>query len=242
VISGIFSALSGIRSGITRFDAIASNISNLTTIGFRSSRVDLQTGPGGQGVVVAGTTLNTSQGPFALTGGPLDVAIEGDSFFEVRTPSGETSFTRAGSFRLDSEGFLVTADGGRISPGIQVPTGASEVTISRTGEVSSVVGGESVSLGNLTSVRFNNPSGLEALGGGLFAATAASGDPIRGDFAQPGFGNLATGVLEGSNTDLAGGLVDLLLTQRFIQAQTATIRAADELLEELVNLDRRREP
>jgi len=240
VIQGISALLSGIRSGLARFDAIASNIANLNTPGFRSSRVDLQTGPGGIGVVVASTSLDTSRGPFLLTGGSLDVSIEGDSFFEALTADGQSVFTRAGSFRLDGEGFLVTAGGERVAPGIQIPQGATEVSITRTGEVVGTVDGNQVTFGRLQSVRFNNPSGLEAVGGGLFARTANSGEPIRGDFSQPGFGALLPGALEGSNTDLAAGFVDLLLARRFLQAQTATIRTADELLAEVINLQRKR--
>jgi flagellar basal-body rod protein FlgG len=240
MIEAISSALSGMRGSIAQLNAAASNIANANTAVFQSRRVDLQSGPGGSGVVVSSTSLNGNQGPFLTTAQPLDVSIEGDSFFELRTAEGESRFTRNGSFRLDGEGFLVSANGDRVAGGIQVPAEATEVSITRAGEVTGVVDGEKGTFGNLPSVRFNNPAGLESAGDGLLAESENSGIPVRGDFSQPGFGQLAPGTLEGSNTDLGGEIVNTILAQRTFEAQIVTIQAADEMLEETVNLGRSR--
>jgi flagellar basal-body rod protein FlgG len=240
MIEAISSALSGMRGSIAQLGTAASNIANVNTTGFQSRRADLQSGPGGSGVVVASTSLNGGQGPFLTTSQPLDVSIEGDSFFEVQTAEGGSRFTRNGSFRLDGEGYLVTAGGDRVAGDIQVPADATKVSITRSGEVVGMVGGEEVTFGNLPSVRFNNPTGLESVGNGLYAESENSGVPIRGSFSRPGFGQLAPGTLEGSDTDLGGEIVNTILAQRAFQAQIVTIQAADEMLEETVNLGRSR--
>jgi flagellar basal-body rod protein FlgG len=238
MIDGLYSALSAIRAGESRLASVANNLANVNTPGYQSVRTDLATGPGGQGVVVASTSRDSTSGALFQTGNPLNLAIEGDSYFQVQDAEGQTFFTQSGTFQVDAEGYLVTPEGYRLDPGIQVPAGASTVSISSSGQVSATVGGEQQSLGQLASVRFNNPAGLSAEGSGLFSATAASGNPIVGDFSQPGFGRLTPGALESSNVDIAESTVDLLLTQRFIQFQTGVIRTEDDLLKELINIGR----
>ncbi|MCA9435496.1 MAG: flagellar hook-basal body complex protein [Candidatus Omnitrophica bacterium] len=239
MIQGLSSLLSGLQSNLRFLGNTANNLANLNTDGFRERGTNLSTGPGGLGVRVASTPLNTLGGAIRTTGGSLDVAIEGDSFFQVDTPNGPR-YTRSGSFQLDGEGFLVTSEGYRLAPGIQVPTEATEVSIGRDGTVSGTVGGEQVVFGQIQSTRFNNPGGLESVGGNLFAATADSGDPIQGTFSDPGFGQLSPGSVETSNVDLTGGIVDTILAQRFIEAQISAIRTTDEVLQESVNLTRPR--
>jgi len=235
MIQGLSSLLSGLQSNLRVFKNTAHNLANVNTDGFRERSTILSTGPGGNGVRVASTPINTQPGAARTTGNSLDVAIDGDSFFELETPDGPR-FTRSGSFRLDGEGFLVTSEGFRLAPGIQVPAEATDVSIGRDGTVSGTVNGETVEFGQIQSTRFNNPSGLESVGGNLFAATSNSGDPIVGTFSDPGFGQISAGALETSNTDLTGGIVNSILAQRFIEAQIAAIRTGDEILEETVNL------
>ncbi|MCA9449450.1 MAG: flagellar hook-basal body complex protein, partial [Candidatus Omnitrophica bacterium] len=207
MIQGLSSLLSGLQSNLHAFNTTANNLANVNTDGFRERTTSLSTGPGGNGVRVASSPLNTAPGAIRSTGNSLDVAIDGDSFFEVETSQGPR-FTRSGSFQLDGEGFLVTSQGDRLAPGIQVPAEATDVSIGRDGTVSGTVGGEQVEFGQIQSTRFNNPGGLESVGGNLFAPSANSGDPIRGTFSDPGFGQLSPGTVETSNTDLTGGIVD----------------------------------
>lgn len=241
MIEGLGSLLSGLRANLASLNGSANNIANLNTDGFRERSVNLTTGPGGLGVRIASSSLNGRPGAVRTTDNPLQVAIEGDSFFEVRTGDGPR-YTRAGSFGLDADGFLATAEGDRLEPGIQISPEATDLSIGRDGTVSGTVAGESVVFGRLQSVRFANTGGLESVGGNLFAASAASGEPLRGNFLDPGFGQLVPGAVETSNSDLIGGIIDSILAQRSIQAQIAAIQTADEVLQESVNLQRPRTP
>lgn len=241
MIEGLGSLLSGVRSNLASLNAAANNIANLNTDGYRERTVNLTTGPGGRGVSIASTSLNGQPGAARSTGNPLQVAIEGDSFFEVRTAEG-SRFTRSGAFGLDADGFLTTADGNRLEPGVQIPSNATDLSIGRDGTASGTVAGESVVFGRLQSVRFANAGGLESVGGSLFAASSASGEPLRGNFLDPGFGQLLPGAVETSNSDLIGGIIDSILAQRSIQAQIAAIQTADEVLQESVNLQRPKSP
>lgn len=241
MIEGLGSLLSGLRANLASLNAAANNIANLNTDGYRERTVNLTIGPEGRGVRIASTSLNGQPGSIRTTADPLQVAIEGDSFLEARTADGPR-FTRSGSLGLDADGFLATAEGDRLEPGIRIPSNATDLSIGRDGTVSGTVAGESVVFGRLQSVRFANAGGLESVGGNLFAASAASGEPLRGNFLDPGFGQLVPGALESSNSDLIGGIIDSILAQRSIQAQIAAIQTADEVLQESVNLQRPKGP
>lgn len=228
------------QTGLSRLSATANNLANLSTPGFRASSTVTQNSSGGY-PVIASTRLDVSSGGIRQTGQPLDLAIEGDAFFAIQAPDGSTRYTRDGSFQVDSEGYLAASNGDRLSPPMQVPAGATDIQVSSDGTVMAAQGNLHTTLGQIASVRFNNPSGLAQTGDKAFVASAASGEPMTGNFMQPGYGRLTPGALAMSNTDVASDMVSMMLDQRFVQMQVGLIGAGDELMEEIVNLKRPKE-
>jgi flagellar basal-body rod protein FlgG len=186
----------------------------------------------GLGVRVAGTQRMESQGAIHTTGNPLDVAVQGRGYFTVTLPSGETAYTRAGAFRKDAEGQLVTGEGYLVGDGITIPAEAATVSIAADGTVSATVPGdpEPQVLGQLQLATFVNPAGLEAAGGNLFRATAASGEAVVGPPGAEGAGSLLQGAIEQSNVSVVEEMIDLIAGQRAYEVNTRVIKAADEML------------
>ena len=204
----MFRALNTAATGMVaqqlNLDNIANNLSNSSTAGFRRRRVQFQdllyqssVMPGAaatQNTTVAsglqvglGTRPDASevihvQGEFTSTGNPLDLAIQGEGFFQVKMPDGETAYTRAGMFHLDNQGNMVTADGNPLDPAITIPADATNVTIGSDGTVSVTQPGQTQAqqVGTIQLANFQNPGGLNSVGGNLYLATTASGDPIVG--------------------------------------------------------------
>jgi len=238
----------------THIDTIAHNMANVGTTGFRRSRAEFQdlvyqqvrtpggrTADGGtlptgvqigQGVRTVSTEIVQTQGSLQQTGNPLDLAIEGDGFFQVTRSGGEVGYTRAGNFKLDQDGRLVTVDGLAVEPAISVPADATSVTISADGTISVTQpgSGETTELGQLQIARFPNPGGLEALGRGMFRPTTASGQPLVAQPGQEGSGTIAQGSLEGSNVEVVNEMIDLISSQRAYELNQRVIRASDEML------------
>ncbi|MHC4716269.1 MAG: flagellar basal-body rod protein FlgG [Planctomycetota bacterium] len=251
-------ALSTAATGMTAqqliVDTIANNLANMNTIGFKRSQVDFQDlmyvklaepgSPGEAGVVApsgfevgsgvrpASTLKVFTQGELENTKRELDVAIEGDGFFAVTTASGETRYTRDGSFRVNGDGTVVTSSGYALSPSITIPAGTRRVSIAADGTVSAYVGGSTTAqtLTSITLVRFANPSGLSSEGGNLLAATDASGDPTTGTPGQNGFGRILQRFREQSNVNMVHELVGLITAQRAYETNSRAIRAGDEML------------
>jgi flagellar basal-body rod protein FlgG len=237
----------------TNVDVIANNIANVNTTGFKRQRTDFQdlfydsrVTPGartgdasqnptgvqiGTGVNVAATTRIFTGGSIDPTGRNLDIAIDGDGFFRVSLPDGSEAFTRAGDFRLDVNGTLVTPNGYILQPQIQVPDGATDVTVGETGEVSAVVDGRQTALGTISLSRFSNPSGLNAVGRNLFQVTDASGDPQEGAPGTAGFGIVRQGMLEKANVEIVTELVELIMAQRAYEMNSRTIKTGDQMLQ-----------
>ena len=157
------------------------------------------------------------------------MAIEGDGFFRVQRGS-QVAFTRDGSFTRNDQGQLVNGDGFQLDPPIQIPTQASDITISQQGAVSYVVDGTAATGGEIQLVRFANPEGLQNIGSNLFLATDASGDEIPGSAGEDGLGTIRQNYLEGSNVEVVSELVSLITAQRAYEINSRAIRAGDEML------------
>jgi flagellar basal-body rod protein FlgG len=183
------------------------------------------------GVRTLGTARLHTQGDMKQTGNPLDIAIEGDGFYMVKLPSGETAYTRDGEMKLDKEGRLVTREGFSIGD-IGVPQDAARVEISADGQVSAYVPGEvtPVDCGRIEIATFANPAGLSALGHNLLKETVASGQATIGAPGEHGTGTIAQGMLEMSNVKVVEEMVDLIAGQRAYEINARVIKAADEML------------
>ncbi len=192
----------------------------------------------GMGVRTVAAQRDQREGDLQQTGNPLDVAIEGNGFFTVKLPSGELAYTRAGSFKLDATGKLVTSDGYSLGSDLTVPPDAQHVSIGADGTVTATVPKETapVELGKLELATFANPAGLAATGRNLFIETAASGTATTGAPGENGIGTLSQGTLEGSNVSVVTEMVDLISGQRAYEVNSRVIKAADEMLQETAQL------
>jgi flagellar basal-body rod protein FlgG len=244
----------------TQLEVTANNIANVSTPGYKKSRVEFQdlmvqtlrapgaaTGAGttspsglevGLGARVAATQRMHSEGDLRQTGNPLDLAIEGQGFFAVTLPSGDTAYTRSGALKLDAEGRLVNSDGFPIAGDIAVPPDAQSITVAADGTVSAQLPGQAAaaSLGRIELVSFANPGGLSAMGRNLFRETSASGTPVTGKPGEAGRGTLSQGTLELSNVKVVEEMMDLISGQRAYEISAKVIKAADEMLQQTANL------
>ncbi len=263
MIRAMFSAATGMIAQQTNIDTIANNLANVNTTGFKKSRVNFQdllyetikpagaqTSAGttvpegiqiGHGVRPSTVAKLFTPGTLIQTGNKLDIAIEGDGFFEVQLSDGTQAFTRDGSFRVDQNGTLLTADGHPLQPGITLPTDATQVSISPDGVVAVMVPGQAAmsQVGTIQITRFPNDAGLDAsLGRNLLLETDASGPPETGDPAQNGFGFLAQGFLEGSNVQVVEEIINMIIAQRAYEANSKVIQTSDEMLQLANNVRR----
>jgi len=207
---------------------------NLRTSGVANSLgnvqpTDLQVGTG---VKAISLTRNMVQGDVVQTGNVLDMAIEGEGFFQVIQLDGTVAYTRDGSFKLSSDGIVVTSDGLTLEPEISVPEGTLDIQISRDGIISVLVAGdtEPVQVGTLEMAVFTNPAGLRSIGQNLYEETAASGAPLLGTPATEQFGQLAQGFLESSNVQVVEEMVSMISAQRAYEISSKAIRTSDEML------------
>jgi flagellar basal-body rod protein FlgG len=237
-------------------DNTANNLANANTTGFKASEVAFQDliylnllQPGtqlfqgtaiptglqiGNGVRVAGTTKIFSEGTLNNTANPLDLAIEGDGFFQVTVTDGTLRYTRAGNFNLNANGQLVTTDGYLLTPNITIPNNAQSIAIGTDGTVSVVTAtnpSTPTTIGQITLARFQNPAGLSSEGRNLYNQTGASGTPITNPPGTNGTGTLQQGFLEGSNVNVVTELVNLILAQRSYEFNTRAVRVSDEMLQ-----------
>jgi flagellar basal-body rod protein FlgG len=263
MIRALFSAASGMSAQQTNLDNIAHNLANANTGGFKARRAQFQdlmyqnmVQPGaaaGQQTVVPtglqvglGTRTSSNeilftQGNFSQTGNPLDVVVQGKGFFQVRLPSGELGYTRAGSFHLNRDGNMVTSDGNLLEPQIVLPPEAQSITIAQDGTVSFQQPGQSnaQTAGQIQLANFPNPAGLNSLGSNLYQPTDASGDAIVGNpGGQEGLGSLMQGYNEQSNVSVVDEFVNLIIAQRAYEANSKVVKAADEMYQEINNLTR----
>jgi flagellar basal-body rod protein FlgG len=262
VIRALYTAASGMNAQQANIDNVAHNLANVNTTGFKKSRVEFEDmvyqqikAPGsptsqeaeapigleaGLGSRAVATARNFSSGNLRSTGAPFDLAIEGQGFFQITLAGGETGYTRAGEFHLSGQGQLVTAEGYPVEPQITIPPNAVSVTISRDGIVSAQIPGQTApqQLGTIEISMFQNPAGLQARGGNVYAPTTASGDPTNGVPGTDGLGTLVQGFVEDSNVSVVEEMVNMILGQRAYEANSRVIRAADEMLQQVNNLSR----
>lgn len=258
-MQSLWIAKTGLDAQQTRMSVISNNLANVNTTGFKRGRAvfeDLlyqnieQAGTAtsqdtenpiglsvGTGTRVVATEKNFQQGGSMDTGNPLDVLIEGRGFFQILMPDGDQAYTRDGSFKIDSEGRLVTASGYELQPSITVPDGVESVSIASDGIVEAKLPGQPdpVQLGTLQIADFINPAGLQARGQNLFLETAASGTPQLGTPGLEGLGELVQGSLEGSNVNVVEELVAMIGTQRAYEMNSKAIAVGDQMLQYLNN-------
>lgn len=248
-------AATGMLAQQTNVDVISNNIANMNTTAFKRQRAEFQdllyqqvSRPGaasggseaklpsgiqiGAGVRTGGVYRVEEQGALTNTGNQYDLAVEGRGYFQVTLPSGETGFTRAGSFQVSDQGELVTTDGYTVQPGITIPQGAVAVSVSKTGEVQVTLSGTPTpqTIGQLQLATFVNDAGLEALGGNLFQETAASGQATVASPGDPGFGTVTQGFLEASNVNPVSEITALITAQRAYEMNSRVVKTADEML------------
>jgi flagellar basal-body rod protein FlgG len=242
-------------------DNIANNLANANTAGYKARRAQFQDllyqtmlAPGsasgqssvvptglqlGLGTRAASNEIIFQQGAFASTGNPLDLVIQGRGFFQIKQTSGQTAYTRAGTFHLDATGSLVTSDGDLMQPQITIPSTAQAITIAADGTVSYTLPGQTQAqtAGQITLANFQNPAGLNSLGHSLYLPTDASGDATIGTpGGTEGLGSLQQGYVEQSNVSIVDEFINLISSQRAYEANSKVVKAADEMYQQVNNL------
>ncbi len=241
-------------------DVISNNLANVNTTGFKKSKIEFEDllyqttkvpgaeqGAGnllptglqvGHGSRVVATSRIFTTGELTQTGEQLDMAINGNGFFEVQMPDGSKGFTRAGSFKTASDGRIMTSDGLPVLSGFQaVPAGTTNVTVASTGDVTYTTASGNTTF-RLQLTRFLNPNGLQSQGGNIYLETPASGPPELGSPGENGYGQIEQGQLEMSNVKVVDEMVALIMAQRAYEVNSKAVQAADEMLQEGNNLKR----
>jgi flagellar basal-body rod protein FlgG len=259
MMRSLYTAATGMVAQQFNMDTISNNLANVDTQGFKSNQARFQDlvyqtiqAPGspvaaqivpvgqqvGLGVNVGDSEKVFTQGSLNQTGNNLDVAIEGDGFFQITQPDGTTAYTRDGSFKEDANGQLVTANGFFVQPQITIPQNATSVSIGPDGTVSAQVPGNAnaQTLGQLQLARFVNNAGLSPTGNNLFIQTAASGPPIVTTPGLNGAGALQDGFLENSNVSVVNEIVNMIVAQRAYEANSKAIGASDQMITTAVQL------
>ncbi len=258
------SAASGMYAQEINIQVISNNIANMNTTSFKKNRAEFKDlmyqeilanpadteVPGsvedtsskiqvGSGVKLASTQKVFLQGDLQQTGQQLDLGINGDGFFQVRKSDGTYSYTRDGSFKISSEGSIVTSGGNILEPGFTIGQDISSLEISKDGVVKATeVGGDTVELGTIELAKFVNPGGLVSMGDNLYNETEASGAPILGQAAQDGFGELNQGYLESSNVDIVEEMVSMISAQRAYEINSKTVKTVEDMMSIANNLKR----
>jgi flagellar basal-body rod protein FlgG len=263
MIRAFNTSATGMAAQQTVLDNAANNLANLNTTGFKRSTIEFQDmlyttyrQPGslsaqglqvptgtqiGNGVRVAGTARLFTTGTPQQTGNPLNMAIQGDGFFQITNPAGGNLYTRDGTFSLDSTYRLVTADGYLVNPAITFPSDTMTISVGSDGTITATTAGSpttSTQVGRLTLARFANPAGLSAQGRNFYIETPASGTPQTTTPGLQGTGTLIGGSLEQSNVDVVQEMVNLIQAQRAYEFSTKAVQAADQMLAASNNLIR----
>lgn len=252
--SALWVSKTGLAAQDMRMTTISNNLANVNTVGFKKDRVvfedlfyQVQRQPGtqadevnqlpsgiqlGTGVRVNGTQKIFTEGSFETTGNQLDLAIAGQGFFQIENPDGEILYSRNGQFHLNADGIITHGNGLPLAQNIAVPPEASKITIGRDGIVTAQIPGQDgvQELGQILTVNFVNPAGLEAIGGNLFRATAGSGEALEGIPGEDAFGLLQQGTLEGSNVSVVDEMVNMIAVQRAYEMNAKVVSAADDML------------
>jgi flagellar basal-body rod protein FlgG len=257
MMRSLYIATTGMAAQQMSIEVISNNLANVSTTGFKKSSAEFhellyQTfrpagAPRTSGFLPVGIQVGLGvqpmsahktfrQGDFEHTSNDFDIAIQGDGFFQVTLPDGNTGYTRTGSFELNNEGSIVTPEGLPLLPAIAIPIGTTKISISPQGEVSGIPAGatDSAVLGTIELARFANAAGLDSLGKNLYQVTSASGGPLTGTAGLEGFGTLEQGFLENSNVNIAEEMVKMIVAQRAYELNSKAIQTSDEMLS-LVN-------
>jgi flagellar basal-body rod protein FlgG len=251
----------GMQAQQTNVEVISNNLANMTTTAFKRRRPEFQdliyqnlrlvgsnsSDSGsivpsgaqiGLGVKTAAIYRISEQGNLQQTSNTLDMAIQGNGYFQVTLPSGDTAYTRDGTFGLAADGTIVTADGYVVQPGVQIPSNATAVTVNQSGQVQVSLDGQTApsTVGQLQLAVFPNEAGLYAQGDNLYIQTAASGQPVTGNPASPGFGSVMQGFIETSNVNVVTEITNLITAQRAYEMNSRVISTSDDMLSTLTNL------
>ncbi len=259
----LHTAATGMMAQELNVQVISNNIANMRTTGYKRQRAEFQdllyehvrrigtqtSDQGnvlpvgidlGSGVKSVGTPRIMTQGSLYPTGKDLDVAIRGEGFFKIQLPDGTYAYTRDGSFEMDNQGRVVTAQGNLVQPGLTIPQNASSISINQQGQVSVTVPGQTEPqvLGQLVLTRFINKAGLQPVGDNLYVETPASGTPIDGVATVDGMGDLQQGNLEQANVEAVTEISDLISAQRAYEMNAKVVSATDQMLSTTTNMMR----
>lgn len=256
----LYIAATGMHTQQMNVDTIANNLANINTPGFKKGRVSFQDliyreiGKAGltddpqataslwhgSGVGIASLAKLFAAGELKKTDMPLDLAIQGDGFLEIALPDGSHAYSRGGSLQVNRDGFLATADGNALKPGIHIGLDAKEIAIKADGTVLARQGDqkEAVEVGRIELANFTDPAGLTALGDSLYRSSEKSGDARYGRPGEDGFGAVAQGFVESSNVKMIDEMVNLMVAQRAYEMSVKVIQASDEMLGMSNNLHR----
>ncbi|ABQ28249.1 flagellar basal-body rod protein FlgG [Geotalea uraniireducens] len=262
MIRALWTAASGMQAQQLNIDVVANNLANVNTTGFKKSRADFQdlmyqnlktsgapstnatqipTGiQVGLGSKAAAVSKIFTAGNITQTGNEMDLAIEGEGFFQIQMPDGSTNYSRAGSFKKDSQGRMVNSDGYPLLPEVIIPNNATKITVGNDGTVSVMQSGQNTptSVGTIQLATFSNPAGLSSLGHNLYQPTDSSGAATTGTSGQNGIGTLSQGFLEMSNVSVMEEMVNMIVGQRAYEINSKAVQAADEMLQTANNLRR----
>lgn len=262
MMRALWTAGTGMVAQQANIDVISNNLANVNTTGFKKSRTDFQdlmyqtvrqagstTGPDtqlptgiqmGHGVRQVATQKIYTEGNMQQTGNQLDLAIEGDGFFQITMPDGTIGYTRDGAFKRDSQGRMVTSEGFPLEPQITIPDNATDIAISSDGRVTAKIPGQAApqELGQLQLARFINPAGLDSIGRNLLTETAASGAPTITNPGTDGTGTVVNQYLEMSNVQVVEEMVNMIVAQRAYEINSKAITTSDEMLQTAANLRR----
>jgi flagellar basal-body rod protein FlgG len=255
-------AATGMLAQQMNVDLISHNLANVNTTGFKKSRAEFQdlmyqtikastTSPDGQtqeateiqignGTMPAAVVKSFSQGDVQPTNNPLDLAIQGEGFIQIRRPDGTTAYTRDGALKISGEGQLVTSQGDMVEPGMSFSSDTASVSISKDGTIEATIVGQTTptKVGQLELAKFVNPGGLRAIGNNLLVETPASGKPILGVAGGEGFGDLMQGSLESSNVDVVEEMISMIVAQRAYEINSKTVKTVEDMLALANNLQR----
>lgn len=256
MLKALSSAATGMIAQQMNIDVISNNVANVNTQGYKKSRIEFQSlfseqirVPGalgaqgtnipvgieiGLGVTPAATQKLFGEGTLKNTGNSKDMAIEGDGFFQVQLDDGTIAYTRDGSFKADANGTMTTTNGYVMQPQITIPQDGSQVAITDSGSIGVKIGNEQnqTEVGQVETVRFQNPAGLISIGKNLYIESPASGQPIQGTPGQEGFGTIQQGFIEGSNVQMVEELVNLIEAERAFEANSKIITSSSQILQQ----------
>ena len=260
--SSLFIGATGMEAQRVNIDVISNNLANVNTSGFKRSRADFQelmyqtnqaagseTAVGtevptgiqiGLGVEPASVQKIFQQGGLTLTDNPLDLAIEGDGFFQILLPDGETGYTRAGNFKLDSQGQIVNSEGNPMEPSITIPSNTLSITITSDGTVSALEAGNltPTTVGQIELARFTNPGGLQAMGKNIFMPSGSSGSITTANPGTDGLGTVNQGFVEMSNVNIVEEMVNMIVSQRAYELNSKVVQTSDQMLQMANNIIR----